>query len=265
MKFIHLPENADVMVQVCPRINDPVNIAIAKPWRKSPSASMVYILVIGAGGDGGPSSGGGGGSGGQTSVLIPAALLPDTLFVSEYANTDADFVAVYTVAENAASTLFRAGCVARANNGGDFSNPNLGGSGGTVAVAADMPRGWGGIVVALAGQAGGGGSTVGAASALSYPTTGLLVTGGAGGGATSGGSISASAPRPLIAGGATGVSGSHGINLVNGAFLPSGGAGGGGGGGAGGNGGIGCGGGGGGSSGGLGGAGGPGLIVIAQW
>ena len=60
-------------------------------WTKRKTASMVHILLIGSGGNGGlgvaganstAAGGGGGGSGGQTSVLIPAYMLPDTIYVS---------------------------------------------------------------------------------------------------------------------------------------------------------------------------------------
>lgn len=58
-------------------------------WIKPPNCSLIFILCIGGGAGGGggkvhtsvgAGGGGGGGSGGYASLLIPAALLPDTLY-----------------------------------------------------------------------------------------------------------------------------------------------------------------------------------------
>ena len=272
MKFNHLPADADVMWQVCPLTTFVGVITNVTPWRKNPRASMVYMLVLGAGGDGGSSAsfgGGGGGSGGQTSLLIPAMLLPDFLYVSTFANTYGYLMGVFSHARATDLAGWRAACVAYAEIGGT-ANANAAGLGGPVATASNMPRGFGGVVTALAGQAGTNGASSGAGTANTYPTTGLLATGGAGGGAANaaGGGITASAPRIGIPGGAATLDGGNGINFLFGALLPSGGAGGGGSnggaGGRGGNGGFGCGGGGAGHNG-VAGLGGPGLIVIAQW
>lgn len=275
------------MWQVCPRIDVAGVITTVKPWRKSPKASMVYILVIGAGGDGGAGTpdgatgGGGGGSGGQTMVLLPAPLVPDVLYVSDFANTGAGtrLMGVFVHPRADTLALWRAACVAYADLGGG-ANASTGGTAGAIATAANMPLGYGGIVNALAGQAGAAGGFNAAGGAIAYPTTGLLSTagGGGGGGDNDGGAITQAAPRPGIGGGSAsgGAPGKSGINVVAGALLPCGGSG------ArgfkstkadasqGGPGGYGGGGGGGGSCSpgyfaGAGGAGGPGLIVIAQW
>ena len=57
-------------------------------WQKPAGCSMVYIFALGGGGGGGRPAdgattvgGGGGGSGGITRALIPAVLLPDTIYV----------------------------------------------------------------------------------------------------------------------------------------------------------------------------------------
>lgn len=274
------------MVQVCPRLGAINVITRVIPWRKSPKASMVYILTIGAGGNGaaglvdGVTGGGGGGSGGQTMVLLPAPLVPDVLYVSNFSNTDAGSMLMGVFVHPIATTLatWRAACVAYANFGADGSG-STGGAAGAIATVANMPRGYAGIVNALAGQAGAAGGASGVGGSISYPVTGLLSTGGAGGGATNnvGGAITGSLPRPEIAGALTSSDMTSGVNFVNGALMPCGGSGGYGvnnssktDGGAGGIGGYGGGGGGGGSAspvgvGGPGGAGGAGLIVIAQW
>ena len=280
MKFNHLPADADVMWQVCPRLADASKITTVKPWRKSPNAKMVYILVLGAGGDGaagaGNVGGGGGGSGGQTSVLIPALLVPDLLYVSEFANTDASsrLMGVFTHARANTLALWRSACVAYADFGASASGATAGAA-GAVATAANMPIGFGGAVFPLAGQAGATGGANGANGAsISYATTGLLTTGGASGAgnaANNGGSITESLPRPTVSGGTSTMAyGSGGMFSLGGVLLPTGGGGGSGAsaGGNGGSGGYGGGGGGGGgntSSPGAGGTGGPGLIVIAQW
>ena len=274
MKFNHLPESADVFVQVCP-LRDDANVCTDVTfWRKNPKSSLVYIFVLGAGGDGGSSAsmgGGGGGSGGQTSLLIPALLLPDMLYVSTFCNSNANgLTGVFTHAMGKNTlTTWRAACIAYANPGTSGAI-NVGGAGGTVAGASSIAQGFGGISILLAGQAGTNGASSGAGTANTYPTTGLVATGGAGGGAANaaGGNITASTPRPAILGGAATLDGGNGINTLFNALLPSGGAGGGGSnggaGGRGGNGGFGCGGGGAGQNGAAG-LGGPGLIVIAQW
>jgi hypothetical protein len=62
-----------------------------KNWLKPPGVTMVYILAIGGGGGGGGGftratgnaggGGGGGGSGAMSTLLIPACVLPDSLYV----------------------------------------------------------------------------------------------------------------------------------------------------------------------------------------
>lgn len=287
MMLSHLPDSADVTWQVCPNIEVTDFITSVKTWRKSPKASLVYILVIGAGGDGaagtqdGATGGGGGGSGGQTMVLLPALLAPDVLYVSEFANTSmgSRLMGVFVHPEADTLARWRAACVAYANFG-SVANAASGGAAGAIATVNNMPLGHVGIVNKLAGQAGAAGGVNAVGASIAYGTTGLLSTAGAGGGGgeNDGGEITKSDPRPGIVGGSAsyGSPGLSGINVVNGALLPCGGTGGRGlsstkrDGHMGGPGGYGGGGGGGGSCSpgyfaGQGGAGGPGLIVIAQW
>lgn len=281
MQFFHLPPTADVVTQLCQQVYTPTLTYSWNTWKKNPNASFVYILCIGSGASGsnGVSAtvgGGGGGSGGQTQVMIPAFLVPDVLYYTVSApSTGLSTGGRVIVSDLPFMTTLVGACVYAYAEGGNKSDAATGGTAGVVATAANMQAGVAGIVGLLAGQAGTDGGNAAAGTALTYPTTGLLVTGGAGGGGTTstGGNITASAPRPLISGSTTtGVPGGNGVAYVSGAFLPSGGAGGRGGnasttGSAGGNGGIGCGGGGGGCGTpvGEGGRGGPGLIMVAQW
>lgn len=281
MQFSHIPASADVTWQLCYRQKAAgTYISTWGTWRKNPKASLIYFLCVGHGGDGAAGvdarlGGGGGGSGGQTQVIIPAFLVPDTLYYSQMVPVAATAAgAIYISDIPFTSAAIGSSVFAYASGGGTATSGAAGGA-GAIATAANMQAGAAGIFALLAGQAGTAGGSAAAGTALTYPTTGLLVTGGAGGGGTTstGGNITASAPRPLISGSTTaGVPGGNGVDYVLGAFLPSGGAGGRGGnaptaGSAGGSGGIGCGGGGGGSGTpvGAGGEGGPGLIMIAQW
>ena len=269
-------------------------------WSKRKAASMIHILIIGHGGNGGlgvaganstAAGGGGGGSGSQTSVLIPACMVPDVLFLSlAYGGSGAasSFVA-FDMTGNAQSI------VARANGGGNGGNAagataGAAGTAGAIATLASMCRGGAGIVNFLVGQAGIIGGTTVAGAAQTAPTTGLYVAGGTGGGGlpaaaatgTAGGGFTGAGVWPSMSGGtsagasSTGTDGAAGIEDYNGIWLPTpglGGASGGGttgGSGSGGNGGPGCG--GGGSGGcitgqtvGAAGKGGPALCIITQW
>jgi hypothetical protein len=183
--------------------NSPTAGAGWSTWIKRRGASMCQILVWGGGGGGGngaiganstAAGGGGGGSGGQTSVMIPAALLPDFLHVS---------VSVYpdTIANN---------CVAFANQGNPGSSATgatagTGANATSAATIAQMPLGGLGQVQQLVGQAGIAGGIAVAGAALTLPVTGLLVTGGTGGGG-------------LPAAGVVGTNG--GLFTVAGLFLP---------------------------------------------
>ena len=275
MKFNNFPENTDVTQYVCSRPAVTTDTGEMWTWKKNPKATMVYIFLLGHGGNGSPGlsvpmGGAGGGGGGQLSILIPAMLLPETLYcLNWFVNTPSSRVGVSTLPESV-SALPNIGY---ATGGLDSTGVGVPGNGGA---AGARYAGLGGIVNAVAGQQGtiGGSSSGVAGTDVLFLTNGYLASAGAGGGAGSaaGGSIQASAPRAAVTGGAIGVQGSHGYSFFNGALLPCGGSGGGGSaagnGGDGGNGGFGSGGGGGGGTSGTqgqGGLGGPGLIVIAQW
>lgn len=268
-------------------------------WTKRKTASMVHILLIGAGGNGGlgvaganstAAGGGGGGSGGQTSVLIPAALVPDNLYLSlAYGGSAVGSYVSFERVTTANSVL------ALANGGGNGgtavgATAGAAGAAGAIATLAGMCRAGAGFTQLLVGQAGIIGGVAVAGAAVSAPVTGLYVAGGGGGGGlpaaaavgTAGGGFTGTGIWPTMAGGtsagasSTGGDGSNGMEDYNGIWLPTpgcGGASGGGttgGSGSGGTAGPGCG--GGGSGGcitgqvvGTGGRGGYALCIITQW
>lgn len=179
-------------------------------WRKPRGAKMVYMLGVGGGSSGGcglnsaTTSGGGagGGSGAQSSLLIPAACLPDELFIQAGAGgrqpatlvsaaVGVAGVPTYVMLEPTALTaqltvLFaNAGAVT-----GTAATSTAGGAAGTaaaVATIANMPFAGRGLYMLFAGDRGaaGGGSTAAGASISNAFLAGQLVTGGSGGGGAS--------------------------------------------------------------------------------
>lgn len=285
----HLPSADPGDVQIFPGRPFSAGGAELQPWIKPRGVKMIHIFMLGPGGNGaagavGPSAAGGAGgaSGSQSTLLIPAALVPNVLYVGTgyQTNPPASYVSVLPY------------------QGGAFvphaSNVLLiAPSGTTPGSAATAQLSGRGIAVFLAGQAGGAGGTAAptAGTDVAAATTGLVVTGGAGGGgmsaaaATAGGKVTSTFTTrlPFRAGGVAGSSGvdgaagNDGFSLLDHMYF-IGGAGGGSGypqtttsnGGKGGAGGYGCGGGGGGGAvtgktAGLGGAGGQGLIIITCW
>jgi hypothetical protein len=270
---------------------------------------MIYITCIGAGGGGRSgwcadsatrSGGAGGGSGGFSRLLIPAVFLPDVIYVSVGRGGAGGAAATVSGTANLGSTGNSAFvsiapsndaiylvCFASAGGGAANSGAgaNTAGSGAAVAAQSSALMSGLGQFFALAGHSGAAGPGT-TPTALSYPTTGLLLSGGGAGGGTSGtagGNITAptQASFSLITtrtGGINGLtagSGADGLSLFQ-PLMSIGGAGGGssssitsgsGRGGNGGNGGLGCGGGGGGAGpsgtgSGAGGKGGDGLVII---
>lgn len=305
--FFHIPRNklADIQEFTVPS----TSTTQWHTWMKPRGVSMVSILCIGGGGGGGggavPSNAGGGGGGGgsssQTSVLIQAQLLPDSLYVQvgaggaggvtgvtaatngalSYVSVDYTTTGANNIVCVSGTVAASAGSVATATNGGGN------GSGGTVATISIMPLGGLGIYNFVAGQAGtaGGGVTSGAAAPnITLPLTGLSCMGGTGGGGTTGvvlnpggaitsvGSTLFGDSIPINASGGQSGSGSYNIRGTSGIFFTYSGMGSGGNtksnaGLAGGNGLYGSGGGGGGSGspGGTGGRGGNGIVIITSW
>jgi hypothetical protein len=210
------------------------------------NVSMISIFLLAGGGGGGTGGtgtsprggGGGGGSSGQTTVTVPAALLPSTLFLSigyGGAAATAGIASRISVFPNTTANH----CLAIANAGGAGGSPTTGnGAGGTaggVATIATMPLATLGFFTFLAGQGGSQGNAATAGAALTIPTTGLVVTGGTGGGGLPAGSVAGTAggaftvpaggffpPQPggiaPVVGSPTTSAGigSNGINFING-------------------------------------------------
>jgi len=181
-------------------------------WRKPRGVTWVYIIGVGGGGGGGTSltngtfgcGGGGGGSGAQTTLLIPAMFVPDSLYIQAGASGQG----AITPSGSAAGTNGTAGiptyvCIepdttlvpsltlllANGGGGGVAGTSGAAGTGGTAATIAaisNMILAIKGVYTFFAGQAGtSGGSTSLAGTNVTPPTTGLMVTGGAGGGGNS--------------------------------------------------------------------------------
>lgn len=248
-----------------------------RDWVKPRGASMVRMLLIGAGGGG--ANGGnnsGGGSGAITQWIGPAIFIPDVLriFVGDGgAAGAASTVATSGSNGNPTSIVYHAKDV----NGYTLLTANAGGGGTGSAgpggtIFGNNYFGAAGIFKSIAGQAG---AVAGAGISASTST---FLSGGAAGGNGSGiagGNVVCNYGYPTINGGAgtTGGKGGDGFFITQPIMLGVGGAGGGGSstasGGNGGNGGIGCGGGGGGirTSGnhGAGGRGGDGAVFIWSW
>lgn len=189
-------------------------------WRKPRGARWIHLLGVGGGGGGGAGintittsgSGAGGSSGGQTSVMIPAMFVPDTLYIQAGrggagATTSGGLgtagiityvcIAPYTTIAPAGTLLLATGGTA-----GTVAATLDTGGGAPAAVSAATIAGMclagRGFFILLAGQVGAIGSAQGNPSvSITPPTTGLMVTGGAGGGGsfagagTAGGSIPA--------------------------------------------------------------------------
>lgn len=161
-------------------------------WQKPVGKSMIQILLIWAGGWGGSwvvganSTAAGGWwwwSGWQTRVLMPLALLPDTLYISLAGAKTGSWVASYvSVFPNTTANH----TVAIANGWGAWGNASgatagAAGAAGAIATAWTMPI-WFNFATVLAWQAGIIGWVAVAGANLTLPVTGLLVTGWTGGG-----------------------------------------------------------------------------------
>jgi hypothetical protein len=199
----HLPGGTQTNIQEF--IGDASAVGVGwKTWTKPRGASMVYIFGLGQGGGGGEAvagaastaaGGGGGGSGGQTSLLIPAYLLPDTLYISagkgNPSNTSTSAAASFSTyvavhpGNNAAPTANNTVLIANGGaSGGKSAGATAGpvGTAGAIATIATMPLAGLGTYTLTAGQVGIIGGTTGNGAALTVPVTGLVVTGGSGGG-----------------------------------------------------------------------------------
>jgi hypothetical protein len=179
-------------------------------WRKPRGARWIHMIGVGGGGGGGTgintttTSGGGAGgsSGGQTTVMIPAMFVPDTLYIQAGAGGAGATTSgglgtagtiTYVCIEPYQTAIGPAGTLLLATGGTVTTAAATSTAGGTApgAVAAATLGGMclagRGFYTLLAGQvgvAGGASNLVG--SFLTLPTTGLMVTGGVGGGGAPG-------------------------------------------------------------------------------
>ena len=306
LDFSHIPSqypNADVQAFVGTATANNQRIV----WTKPRGKTMGHILLVGNGGNGGSGivgansfagGGGGGGSGGQTSIRFPLWAIPDQLFISLIAGG---------VAANSSVSIAPDGAIVPNNvlvqawsggAGGNGTTVPAGGAAGSAAGIQNnglMPLGWQWLQQALGGQAGAAGGAAVVGTALTIPTTGLLITGGTGGAGLpatavaglNGGTLNVGGVFPIQDGGAGGTSattpgaeGRAGFSPIPNLLYNYGGTGGGSShgsatgaglfGGDGGNGAPGCGGGGGGACltggvAGVGGKGGPAFCIITCW
>jgi hypothetical protein len=242
-------------------------------WVKPRGASMVRIMLIGAGGGGGngssSSGGGGGGSGAVTSWIGPAIFVPDVLRISVglggTSGVDATASSVIYQAKNGTGyTLLSA-------NGGTSGTTTVTGGAGATA-STNTSYGASGIFKSIAGQDGTNGSSTGAGTNQAASTITFLSggAGGAGAAANTGGSVTPNygyTALPATTAGGT-VVGANGYFITQPIIVGTGGAGGTTSttvGTAGGRGGIGCGGGGAGEDALAGGRGGDGAVFIWAW
>jgi len=166
-------------------------------WQKPAGCSMVYIFMLAAGGGGGRSNngavtvgGGGGGSGGASRMLIPAILLPDTIWVQPGAGGLG--ATSFGAAGTSGSISYvcvqpnttQANIIFTQNGGTGGAAATTGGAAGGVGVNTGGPFGSLGLWYTIAGQAG----AVGAAAAntdggsLNIFSSGLITGAGTGGG-----------------------------------------------------------------------------------
>lgn len=195
--FQHLPSQQQQRFWVYSAANRPVNGF--QPWTKPPGISFVHIICIGAGGGASSSAiwqtgvlragGGGGASGGLTTVLLPAYLVPDTLYVNigiggaggaatntTTANAGVVGTATY-VTYYPAQTAGYILCVA--NGGGGGSPAGSAGLGGSAQTTTSLPISQIGLRNYLAGQ---NGQTGGSTAAPATLTAVYRISGGGGGG-----------------------------------------------------------------------------------
>lgn len=298
--YQNLPSNAQVDWFMQPTAGNEVHT-----WTKPAGCNFVYMIAVGAGGGGGAGrskasgSVGGGGAGGAsgaiTRLIVPAFLIPDTLYLNIGVGKPGTIILQAPVASN--PTIISAYRVSSVTEYILYANGGNGGGGGAAGGSATGPVGptpsitnntlgtigiWKGEI-GVSGSNGSNSTTggVGPSNTFNY-----FLTGGAGGGAAlstdfAGGNITSAYKQVsgvnVVNGGpaiANAVAGQN--NGGDGFFTPKrfasyGGAGGGasanGVGGNGGNGGPGCGGGGGGSgiTGGAGGRGGDGFALIISY
>lgn len=178
-------------------------------WIKPRGVGLVHILLFGGGGGGGggfvgavsaAGGGGGGGSSAQASIIVPAWMIPDVLYISVGQGGAGGASAAAGVAGVASSVTIYPSTTANhvlltATGGGlgGVGSATVGGAAGAAGAASAATAsplaglgflGYAGSAtnVSLAGQAGIIGGFNAAGGTLTVPTTGLIVTGGGSGG-----------------------------------------------------------------------------------
>jgi hypothetical protein len=179
------------------------NLTDWKVWTKPRGVNWVYMIGVGAGSSGAAgtvstaaATGGlGGGSGAQTTLLMPAFFVPNQLFIQTGLggrNASTSNTATSASASVAGTNTYIAiePVISTTSNTNVFFLYASGAASGTTggvatAMSGNFPlagRGW------FQNFAGGNGTAGGAAqaagTALTLPTTGIMVTGGTGGGGT---------------------------------------------------------------------------------
>jgi len=189
-------------------------------WNKPRNAKLIQIFCLGSGAAGGTATtsaagiagAGGGGSGGIVRGIIPAFLLPDTLYIlvakggSQAAGATTNNGAISYVSLNGTTT--EATLICKSSTGA----AGVGQIGGSVLTAASIASttlsafGNLGLFTAIAGVAGGtGGANTGGVGTSQAALGTNLTTGGAGGGGTGGnGSTSSTAGTANTGGGGGG-------------------------------------------------------------
>jgi len=215
LDFNHVLSTPGADIQYFIAVNSAQPSAIAggqqwQTWRKPRGCKLLYILAVGGGASGGcgtntattSGGGGGGGSGAQASLMIPAMFVPDVLYVQcgmggrQPATLVSGAAGVTgtqtTISIEPFNTFVSNEIILFAGNGQGgtaATTTAAGGAGAGAAIPAisGQPLAGRGIYTFLAGQAGvvGGSSSAQAATGLTVPTTGLMVTGGGGGGGKS--------------------------------------------------------------------------------
>lgn len=243
---------------------------VARDWVKPRGASMVRIMLIGAGGGGASGTstvgGGGGGSGAVTSWIGPAMFVPDVLNIGVGAG------GAIGSTGNPSQVYYKVGnfYLLLSATGGSGASSQTQGNGGAAMTANQFTAS--GIFTSIAGQNGAVGGSTGGGSSVSASATTFLSggAGGAGGAASTGGRVTPNYGYVRLentpAGGT--VAGADGYFITQPILVGCGGAGGTTSttvGTAGGRGGLGCGGGGSGEDGASGGRGGDGAVFIWAW
>lgn len=286
--FNNLPDNTKVDWFL-----QPTSGTETHTWTKPSGCNFVYMIAVGGGGAGGKgaaggagttrSGGGGGGSGAISTLLVPAFLIPDTLFIRVGAggllgNGVATIISAYRI--SAAQEYLLVANSGGVGGNGTLASAGAGGAAGTVATATTNPLASIGVFKAFAGSAGSPGSRLDVPGP-NLTAIGYLCGGGGGAGTTTisqaGGAILGQYFQPssvtIVPGGVATGAGNGGFQFGSKRFAFFGGSGGGsntsgaGQGGNGGKGALGCGGGGGGGGGVTGnpGNGGDGFVVIISY